>query len=208
MSGRPPRESVMNALFSALTAALQINFTASTTLNSVNLDRPSSTVGLFVGLPVFGAGIPRGALIQGLAPLTLSLPATASAGPVALTTGFLTASRRFKFWGDVTAQPALFLKDGDEDLEYPHITLQKQTIKCEVWIYSKAGDNPNIAPVSALNNLLDAVQGAFASDDPMKGRFTLGGLVEWCRLSGKILKDPGDASGQAIAVADVEIIVP
>ena len=207
MSGRPSRESVMTALFNALTASVQTNFTASTTLNSLTLDRPSTTTGLFVGLPVFGPGIPRGAVIQNLSPLTMSLPATAG-GSISVTTGFLTFSRRFKFWGDVTAQPALFLRDGDEELEYHNITLQAQTIKCEVWIYSKAGDNPDIAPVSALNNLLDAVQNAFSPDDPMSGRFTLGGLVHWCRLAGKIQKDPGDASGQAIAVADIEIIVP
>lgn len=208
MSGRPSRESVMNALFAALVGSVQTSFTASTSSGSVELSGASTTEGLFVGLPVFGLGIPRGAVIQTLDPLTLSLPATAGGGGVAFTTGFLTFSRRFKYWGDVTAQPALYLRDADEDLEYLGIIQQRQTIKAEIWLYSKAGDNPDIAPVTALNNLLDAVQSVFAPDSPGTGRYTLGGLVEWCRLAGRIQKDPGDASGQAIAVADVEITVP
>lgn len=206
MNCRPPRESVMTALFSALTASVQTNFTASTTLNSRTLDRPSTTMGLFIGLPVFGPGIPRGAVIQGLSPLTMSLPATASAGPIALTTGFLTTGRRVKFARDVTAQPALFLRGADEDLPYHSTILQEQTIKAEIWILSNAGDNPDAVPEIALNNLLDAVQNVFAPE-PMTGRFTLGGLVHWVRMV-KVTKDPGDASGQAMAVADVEIIVP
>jgi hypothetical protein len=205
---RPGREAVMTALFNALVASVQTSFTANTTLSSVALGSPSTSIGLFVGLPVFGTAIPRGAVIATLSPLTLSLPATANGTTVALTTGFLTFSRRFKYWTNVTAQPALFLRKADEELRYPNTVLQEQTIKAEVWIYSKAGENPDLAPDIALNNLLDAVQAAFAPDNRMTNRFTLGGLVNWCRMVGKVEASPGDLDGQAIAVADVEIIVP
>jgi hypothetical protein len=207
MNGRPSRERVMTTLFNALIASVKTSFTADTTLNSVTLGNPSTSAGLFEGLSVFGAGIPRDAVIATLSPLTLSLPATANGAAIALTTGFVTFSRRFKFWTEVSAQPALFLRDGDEELHYPNTSLQIQTMKAEVWIYSNAGQNPDLAPVIALNNLLDAVQSVFAPDGPTN-QFTLGGLVSWCRMVGKVEKDPGDASGQAIAVADVEIIVP
>jgi hypothetical protein len=206
---RPSREAVMTALFNALVASVKTSFTADTSANSVTLANPSTAAGLFIGLPVFGNGIARGAAIATLAPsLTLSVPATAAGTAVAMTTGFLTFSRRFKFWSDVTAQPALFLRDGDEELAYQNTSLQLQTIKAEIWIYSNAGQNPDVAPASALNNLLDAVQAAFAPDNRMTNQFTLGGLVYWCRLVGKIEKQPGDLDGQAVAVADVEIIVP
>ena len=121
--------------------------------------------------------------------------------------GILTSSRRFKFWQEVSEQPALFLRDADEELEYES-QLQKQILKAEVWIYSKAGANPSIAPVTALNNLLDRLQDAFAPDQVTANRFTLGGLVHTCRLRGQVQKSPGDLDGQAIAVADVEIILP
>jgi hypothetical protein len=208
MNGRPSRETVMTALFSALIASVKTSFTADTAANSVTLGAPSTSAGLFVGLPVFGAGIPRGAVIATLSPLTLSLAATADGTAIALTTGFLTFSRRFKFWTEVQAQPALFLRDGDEELHYPNTSLQIQTMKAEIWIYSNAGENPDLAPVIALNNLLDAVQSTFAPDNRQTNTFTLGGLVNWCRMIGKVEKDPGDADGQAIAVAEVEIIVP
>lgn len=205
---RPGRETVMTALFNRLIASVQTSFTANTNRGDATLYNPSTSAGLFVGLPVFGIGIPRGAVIETLSPLTLSLPAAANGSNVACTTGFLTFSRRLKMWGDVSAQPALFLRDADEQLVYNNIILQEQTINAEVWIYSKAGENPDIAPITGLNNLLDAVQAALSPDSPMTGRFTLGGLVHWCRLSGKIEKTPGDLDGQAIAVADVEITVP
>ncbi len=205
---RPSRESVMTALFNALVASVQTSFTADTQAGSTTLSNPSKTAGLFIGLPVFGGSIPRGSVIETLTPLTLSLAPTANGRTVALTTGFLTFSRRLKRWQDVTAQPALFLREADEELEYQNNILQRQTMKAEVWIYSNAGQNPDASPGSALNNLLDAVQAAFAPDDSMQYRFTLGGVVEWCRLVGKIEKSPGDLDGQAIAVAEVEITVP
>lgn len=205
---RPSRESIMTALLNALAASVQVSFTADTQANSVALSNVSSATGLFIGLPVFGVNVPRGTVIASITPLTLSLPASSNARAVEFTTGFLTFGRRFKMWSDVTAQPALFLRDTSETLEYPLTVMQQQTINAEVWIYSKAGENPDIAPVIALNNLLDCVQNAFTPDDPMSQRFTLGGLVHWCRMSGRIEKSPGDLDGQAIAVADVEIIVP
>lgn len=198
----------MTELFSRLAAAVQVSFTADTAANSAVLSAPSTTTGLFVGLPVFGANIPRGALITSLSPLTLSIPATSNALAQPLTTGFLSTGRRLIPWQNVTSQPALFLRGGDDDNQYPNTILQELTMHAEVWIYSRAGEDPSVAPESALNNLIDCVQAAFAPDDPMRQRFTLGGLVYWCRLVGRIEKTPGDLDGQAVAVADVEIIVP
>lgn len=205
---RPSRETVMMALFGVLVASVQRQFTANLTRGDPTLYQPSSIEGLFIGLPVIGTGIPTGATIVSLAPLTMSLPAADNGSDVAFTTGFLTFGRRLIPWQQVSAQPALFLREPDQELEYQNIILQVQTIKAEVWIYSKAGQDPNIAPITALNNLLDAVQAAFAPDDPASGRFTLGGLVHWCRLQGKVEKEPGDLDGQAIAVAEVLITVP
>ena len=38
------------------------------------------------------------------------------------------------------------------------------------------------------------------------GRQTLGGLVSNCYIGGKIMKDPGDLDGDAIAVIPVKIL--
>ncbi len=197
----------MSALFNTLSGSVRTNFTADTQANSAVLSNPSTTAGLFQGLPVFGGSIPRGAVIASLSPLTLSLAATANARQVALTTGFQTIGRRVIPWQQVSAQPALFLRGIEEESDYTNTVLQRLTMKAEVFIYSNAGSDPDAVPETALNNLLDAVQAALAPDSPM-GMFTIGGLVEWCRIAGKITKDTGDLDGQAAAVFEVEITVP
>ena len=206
--GRPTREAVMTALYNVLIASVQTSFTANTTANNDVLTSVSTIAGLFLGLPVFGGSIPRGSVITSLSPLTLSLPPSANAAAVPMSTGFLTTGRRVIPWNQVGSQPALFLRGVEEDLEYENIVLQVQTIDAEIWIYSNAGQNPNVVPETALNNLMDAVQAAFAPDLPGTYRFTLGQLVHWCRLEGRVIKDPGDASGQAIALMPVRITVP
>lgn len=196
----------MTALFGVLTRALTTDFTAATQAGSPVLLNPSATTGLFLGLPVFGAGIARGAVIESLSPLTLSEPAAGNAAAAALTTGFLSTGRRVKFSRDVP-QPALFMRDGDEESEYQGL-MEVLTLRAEVWVCCNAGEDPDIAPIILLNNCLDAVRATLDPDDPTRQRFTLGGLVHWCRMLGKIEKEPGDLDGQAIAVADIEIIVP
>jgi len=202
----------MQALFSTLVGALQVSFTATTEANSEVLTNVSSLAGLFLGLPVFGPGMQRECYIEAIdtvgGTVTLTEPALASGTAVALTTGFQTTGRRIKFWSDVAAQPALFLRGMDEDLEYQNIIQQAQTIRAEVWVYANAGSDPDAVPESLLNNILDALQAAFAPDDPMQQRFTLGGLVFWCRIAGRLDKLTGDIDSQAIAVVPVEITVP
>jgi hypothetical protein len=198
----------MTALFDALVASLVVSFTANTLAKSNVLTSPSSLEGLFLGLPVVGGSIPKGALITSLDPLTISEPAGGNGNAVSLSTGFLTTGRRFKHWSEVPDQPALFLRAKKEELEYPSTVFQQQTIRAEAWIYSNDGKDPDVVPETLLNNLLDAVQAAMAPDNRSTNTFTLGGLVYWCRLSGEIEKDSGDVDGQAIAVADIEIIVP
>ena len=51
------------------------------------------------------------------------------------------------------------------------------------------------------------MQSALAPSYPT-GQFTLGGLVGWCRMIGKIDKSTGDLGPIAIAIGDIEIIVP
>ncbi len=197
----------MSALFAALTAAVQTSFTADTKAGSTTLSNPSTTSGLFVGLPVFGGSVPSGSVITSLSPLTLSLAPTANARAAELSTGFQTAGRRVIPWTEVAAQPALFLRSVEEEVDYPSTVLQRLTMKAEVFIYSRAGDDPDAVPETALNNLLDALQAAFAPD-AMTQMYTIGGVVEWCRIAGKITKDTGDLDGQALAVFEVEISVP
>jgi hypothetical protein len=210
MTSRPSRETVMTALYNALVAGLKLSFTANTASGSAVLGSPSSIAGLFIGMPVFGVGIPRKTFILTLTPtLTLTEEATANATAVQLYAGVRTVGRRFIFLNKVPEQPAMFLRKGNERLEYAETSLQMQTMRAEVWLASNFGKDPEFVPETPLNNLLDAMQyGVFAPDNPQTNTFTLGGLVYWCRISGEIEVIPGDLDGQAVAIADVEIIVP
>lgn len=206
---RVRRETVMTTLQAILTAAVQTNFTANTQANSNVLSNPSTTEGLFPGLPVFGQVIPVGSIITGLSPLTIDQKATGNALAASLSTGFVTVERRAQFTRDVPA-PALLIRCLEEENDYPDDgPFQQLTMKPELCIVTNAGENPAVNPETALNNFLDALQNACAPD--AQGgliRFTMGGVVYWCRLKGKVDKSPGDLGPQGMAYADVEIIVP
>lgn len=203
----------MTALFNLLVGALVTNFTGDTHATAT-VDNLSTTAGLFLGLPVFGAGIPSGAVIAtiGSSSITLTQPATASAAGVSFTTGFLTTSRRPQWWSEVAAQPAMFLHDGPNDTP-PHnaMVFPKPILEPEIWIYSKAGENPDLAPSIALNNILDAIDTALApktGPDIAIQQLSLGGLVQHCWIEGRTLIAPGDKNGQAIAIVPLKILVP
>ena len=204
---RPSRETILQALFVAITGSIQTSFTAGLQINSKVLSNPSTTKGLFIGLPLFGTGIQDGATISTLSPLTMSLPATANVAQANLTTGFVYANRRIKKFTDSLPAPAFFLRSTTEDPVYED-AFQELTIKAEAFIVSNAGADPEAIPETALNNFLDALQSAMKPDEPTFTRYPIGGLVYWCRINGKIDKDTNDLGSQSIAAVDIEIIVP
>jgi len=107
------------------------------------------------------------------------------------------------------AKPALFMVDADETYAYASHA-QKVTLRVDLWIYTASGLDPNATPATELNNILDALDAAFApaGADLAIGRFTLGGLVDHCRIAGRVLKDAGDVTGLGLAIVPVEMLVP
>ncbi len=206
------REAIMTALLARLVASVKTSFTGDTVKDSITVSNLSATAGLFLGLPVFGSGMLSGATIATLdtvgKSLTLAVPAAKTASGAALVTGFQTTGRRLIPPSDVTAQPALFLRNVDDEDAWSNSVMPRTTLSVEVWIYSQGGQNPDLAPAVALNNLVDAVRAAFAPDNAMARTFTLGGLAQWCRIEGKTEYSPGDLDGQAGAMIPVKILVP
>jgi hypothetical protein len=205
------QEAVLEALLASLTAGATAVFTATATAASPTLTSVSNFSGLFAGLPVFGPGVPSGAMIlslnQSAATVTLSSPLASAGTTETFTTGFLTTGRRTQHWSQVSAQPVLFLRHvGTTDTYNGHLPIT--TLDCEVWIYSNAGKNPDIAPDIQLNVLVQAVRACFVPDDSDDTRFTLGGLAYWCRIEGRSDYAPGDQGGQAIARIPVRITLP
>ena len=133
-------------------------------------------------------------------------------GAVAAIQSFATVGRRVvlpRAMSDV-AKPALFMVDADELYAYADHQ-QKVTLKVDLWIYTASGLDPNAVPAAELNLILDAVDAALrpGAADLLRGnKFTLGGLVEHCRVPGRVLKDAGDVTGLGLAIVPVEMIVP
>lgn len=208
MSGRPTREAVLQGLFTALQAAVTVQFTANTTAGNGVLGSPSSTQGLMVGQAIAGGSLPENTVITAISPLTVAPAPLANGAGVQFTAGVLKSGRRVIPASQARSQPAMFLRSVEERLEYVNTVLQEQRISAQVWFYANLGQNPDAVPEIALNNLLDQLQAAMAPDDPSSARYTIGGLVYWCRMNGRVIKDGGDAAGQAMAMAEIEIIVP
>jgi len=205
------REPIMQALFSLLTSSIASTFTGATAYGSPIITDIPSTARLFVGLPVTSARTPTTATILSVdspTQVTLSEPAISTGGNVTFTTGFRTASRRLKLWTDVAAQPALFLRTDSEDIAPRAARMPPRvTMRCEVWIYSKAGAAPDAVPAATLNYILDAVMRVL-EPEPVREVQTLGGLVHNCWVEGQVELHTGDLDGQAIAVIPIHILVP
>ena len=125
-------------------------------------------------------------------------------------TGVVTASRRVKLWSDVPAdlRPALYMREPRESYQHDGIAPPVRTLLVDLLVYIAAGDDPNTAPASTLNNILDAIDTALQPDALIDNRQTLGGLVYNCRIDGEIMKDAGDIDGDGIAIIPIKIIIP
>lgn len=124
---------------------------------------------------------------------------------VANVPSFVTTGRRVKHWTQVAEQPALFLRRTGT-LDHYNGSMPITTMECEIWIYCNAGQDPNLAPDEALTVLENEVRASLAPDDQL--RFTIGGLVHWCRVEGKSNISPGDQGSQAIALIPIRITLP
>lgn len=205
---------VMRALEAHWHSSMVFSLTADAIKADPVLRSVSSFSGLLAGLPVFGPGVPRGATILSIdvaaATLTLSDPMTAAGSGIALKSGFLTIGRRVKHWSQVAAQPALFLRRIGVSDEIDHDTFfSRTTLECEGWIYCDAGKDPDAAPDDALTALEQLVRQSFTPDgDYGDPRFTLAGLVYWCRIEGRGDISPGDQGSQALARLPIRITLP
>lgn len=122
---------------------------------------------------------------------------------------FVTTGRRLKHWSQVSEQPALFLRRTGTVYESQNL-FTIRTMICEVWIYCNAGQDPDAAADETLTDLEAKVLAKLEPDalDDDEARFTLGGLVYWCRPEGRSDMAPGDQGGQAIARIPILITLP
>lgn len=128
------------------------------------------------------------------------------------TTAWVTTSRRLKLWGDVPAeaQPAAYVVEHEEHDEYRNLNVLRRRLNARVWCYART-DDPNIVGGTLLNTMLEAFDAKFgmtSADSFATGGNTLGGLVYFCRMEGRVLKDPGDIDNQALLIIPLVVEMP
>jgi hypothetical protein len=124
---------------------------------------------------------------------------------------FTATSRRFVHWDQVneTQMPFLTMLKKGERRERQAEGLPILVLEFHVFIYTTAGMDPENVPDTAMNALLDAIDGAVkpAGADVFQNRQTLGGLVSHCYALGDAFVDDGDVDGKGVAAIPFEILV-
>lgn len=108
--------------------------------------------------------------------------------------------------------PAVFLLENPvraEKYERPSPSSPPiRTLYVDAVFYNDAGADPNVIPLTIVNDALDALDAALKPDSPMTGRLTLGGLVYSVMREGDARKSDGAKTGRAVAIAPIAIILP
>lgn len=118
----------------------------------------------------------------------------------------VSVSRRLLLWSNAP-KPSLFINEFHEQYTWQSSNLLKQSIRCMLFYYFDAGNDPNVVPATTLNTFLEALDVALAPD-AVTDMFTIGGVVYYCRISGEVIKVTGDLDGEGMAVIPLEILVP
>jgi len=120
---------------------------------------------------------------------------------------FVTASRRLRLWGDVSAgeKPALYQYEREDTYSNGKNYLSIVEMNVDLYIYTAPGMDSGVTPASMLNPLIDAIDAALANGR-INNRQTLGGLVSHVWIDGKVMKDPGDLDGDGLAMIPIKIL--
>lgn len=119
-----------------------------------------------------------------------------------------TVSNVLRLWGDVSPdqQPAAFLVTHKELDEYRGLGLVRRRLELGIWCYSRSDSFPGSIQ---LDTMMEAFESAFnVVDDFSTGCNTLGGLVYWCRIEGRVFKDPGDLDKQTLLIVPLIVEMP
>lgn len=130
--------------------------------------------------------------------------------PVMGKTTWVTKEQRLRLWGDVPSaqQPYVALVTHNEIADKQGLGLTKVTLNLGAYIYTRA-------PKGAIGQTdLDTIMTTFentwneAVDNFSTNEVTLGKLVYWCRIQGKVFKDPGDLDEQTLLVVPIVVEMP
>ena len=117
---------------------------------------------------------------------------------------------RLRLWSDVqpSEQPAAFLVTHREVDEYRNLGTLRRRLELLVWCYSRTDDQALIGATD-LDTMMQAFEATFnVIDQNSTGANTLDGLVYWCRIEGRVVKDPGDIDNQALLIVPLVVEMP
>ncbi len=140
--------------------------------------------------------------------LTLLSSVTFSSPINNASTWVIPPSNKLRLWNnvDATQQPCCFLVTHRELDEYRGNGLRRRRLELGIWCYSRAD---NVSGANDLDTMMEAFETVFAiQDDYSTGNNTLGGLVYFCRIEGKVFKDPGDLEGQTLLIVPLVVEMP
>lgn len=119
-------------------------------------------------------------------------------------------SQRLRLWGDVPAdqQPAAFVVTHRETDEYRGLGLPRRRLEIGIWCYCRT-DDISVSGATYLDSMMEAFEGVFYNPQSSStGENTLNGLVYFCRLEGRVFKDPGDIDYQALMIVPLIVEMP
>lgn len=123
-------------------------------------------------------------------------------------TTWRTVSNRLRLWADVPPdqQPYAALVTHREIDEYRGLGLLRRRLELNFWCYTRSDNDPG-GP--QLDTIMEAFEAAFNTiDDFSTGCNTLNGLVYWCRIEGRVFKDPGDIDNQTLLMVPIVVEMP
>ena len=126
------------------------------------------------------------------------------------TAKFKTITRKFKMWNEFPPAdcPVLIIMQGDEEAQpAPRGLPTRWTLNYEFVVYHFQEQDIDTSPMTALNELLEAVEGILKPDTDNQGETcTLGGLVSHAWIQGKVEIFEGLLSGHSVAIVPVSVL--
>ena len=126
-------------------------------------------------------------------------------------TTWATTSQRLELWSDVDIlqRPYAALVTHAEIDEYTGMGLRRRRLELRVWCYATASSSQiGQTILDLMMESFDAAFGQAAVDDFSKNENTLGGLVYWCRIMGRVLKVPGDIDNDTLLLVPLVVEMP
>ena len=121
-----------------------------------------------------------------------------------------TVSNKLRLWADVPPdqQPCAFVVTHREMDEYRTLGAVRRRLELGIWCYSRADSVSGAEDLDTMMEAFDTAFGAAAADNNSTGQLTFNDLVYWCRIEGRVFKDPGDIDSQTLLIVPLIIEMP